>query len=234
MGKRGFVVIGSFVFVLLFASSGCVTADYVGEGSQGKETGGRETEDGDSTSASSDGDDSVSTSEDDTSVPTSDSGGGDTDDDKPDSQTGEPQETVDDEDTGSDDPFCGAVGQACCVAEVPCDEQSMVCVTGYPEENDAFCWRTCEVEGCSTTEPGQAGYCYPTASTNLTYCAPATGEMPSDICSGTVTCPGTSECLVASDQLTGYCFETGCDPISTCTNGRWCAPLQNGSGACVD
>lgn len=244
MGKRAVVNIGPFVFAFLLAGGGCVTADYVGQpsGDEGSDVGSQGTADSlddgsdEPEPTSDDSDDQVSTGENDsatTQKPTDSGGPGS--DDEPGSDTEKPQDSDSESqiDTGSDDPTCGDVGQPCCTTEIPCDGASMVCVTGYPGENDAYCWQTCDLVGCSTVE-AEAGYCYPTTEPGLTYCAPASGELPTTTCTSLYDCPGSSDCLVAGGDTNGYCFETGCDPISTCLAGRWCAPLQNGAGACVD
>ncbi|MCU0663646.1 MAG: hypothetical protein MUC50_15125 [Myxococcota bacterium] len=152
------------------------------------------------------------------------------------------QGSTTEEDTGpspEDDSTCGASGQGCCGLG-SCDNSSLVCVGGWPDEAGASCLPVCNGTVCNTTE-GLDGTCLPTSDPTLTYCDGGTENPASKTCGAVVSCPGGSQCLVETAGATqGKCFKTGCDPYANCKgSGEICIPLidnnkePTGYGACI-
>lgn len=179
-------------------------------------------------------------------VPSQDTGENNSDTSAPTTQDTGKDTASQTQDTGVDtgtspqeDVTCGANGQPCCGVGL-CDDNSLVCIGGWPEVGDSTCLPMCNGTFCNTTE-GLQGVCYPTSDPTMNYCHGGDENPATQTCGAYVSCPIGSECLVeTTGAAQGKCFKTGCDPYANCTGStELCIPLVDtndapiGYGACI-
>ncbi len=136
-----------------------------------------------------------------------------------------------DGDTDQDtDTTCGAATQPCCGTS--CDDTvTLVCVTGYPNAGDNYCWDRCEPVPCTTLENYTGGECSNVDGTGV--CSGLPDYPPGETLCDLYGCT-SGECFSYDGGLSTGCFATGCNYQSTCAYGFWCAGLTNGGGACLN
>jgi hypothetical protein len=136
-----------------------------------------------------------------------------------------------DGDTDQDtDTACGAATQPCC--GTLCDDPvNLVCVGGYPDAGDQFCWERCEPVPCTTLEGYAEGECAEVDGTGV--CSGLPDHPPAQTGCDLYGCT-SGGCYSYDGGASTGCFATGCSFQADCGPGFWCAGLTSGGGACLN